>query len=156
MTNIEKRLENKNEHIAYSSEVNLIRPILAKYMNEWSANMLGELAQVITESKQQAVAEERERAYEENEIVICSAVKTLNGEIIRGHRHHNAMATMRDIPRFTNEAPPYGDRQGFVTSLNRYVTRSEACKIQKKAGIESIMPDGQKFLGAELYSEDLY
>jgi len=102
------------------------------------------------------IEKETALAYEQNEIVICSAVKTLNGEIIRGHRHHNAMATMRDIPRFKNESPPYGDRQGFVTSLNRYVTRSEACKIQKKAGIESIMPYGEKFLGGELYSEDLY
>jgi len=61
MTNTEKILEDKKDHIAYSPEVNLIRPILAKYMNEWSADMLGELAKILTESIAQALAEERKR-----------------------------------------------------------------------------------------------
>ena len=65
MPNTEKILEDKKDHIAYSPEVNLIRPILAKYMNEWSADMLGELAKIFTESVAQALAEDRERIMRE-------------------------------------------------------------------------------------------
>lgn len=90
------------------------------------------------------------------EIVICSAVRCPDGYIVRGHRHHNAIYAMQDIPRYKG-VHVHGDDQGFVTSLNRYVTRKEGYEIQKAAGIDSIIEDRtQKFLGGELYSEDLY
>ena len=52
--------EIKHEPIAYSPSVNVIRPILAKHMNEWSNEMLCELANEID----LAVSKERERILE--------------------------------------------------------------------------------------------
>jgi hypothetical protein len=92
------------------------------------------------------------------EIVICAAVRATNGYIVRGHRHHNALHTLKDIPNLK-----YGGRQedqGFVTSFNRYVTRKEGYDVQIAAGIPSALEgtehsDGA-YLHGELYSEDLY
>lgn len=86
------------------------------------------------------------------EIVICAAVVSTTGKIIRGHRHNNCLATLRDM-RLGYE---YGDgtTQGFITSKNRYVDRKEAMLIQKAAGVPSLDPVGYR--GDELYSEDLY
>ena len=85
MTNTEKRLEEKNEHIAYSPEVNLIRPILAKYMNEWSADMLGELAKILNKSITQAIVEERERVVKEIEKYMSYCVDLQNKAIANGN-----------------------------------------------------------------------
>lgn len=90
----------------------------------------------------------------QKEIVICAAVRATDGKIVRGHRHNDAMRTLQGMPAYKDERP-HGDDQGFVTSLNRYVTRKEGCEIQIAAGIESF--DTKKpYCGEELYSEDLY
>ncbi len=89
------------------------------------------------------------------EIIICAAVKMSDGYIVRGHRHSDCMRTAKEIPRYKDEHP-FGENQGFVTSQNRYVNRIEGAKIQKEAGIESKMPEGQEYFHGELYSEDLY
>lgn len=89
------------------------------------------------------------------EIVICAAVRAPDGYIIRGHRHADAIRTMSEIPRYKNDRP-YSGNQGFVTSKNRFVDRVEACKIQKAAGIKSVLEGVEAYLHGELYSEDLY
>lgn len=78
-----------------------------------------------------------------------------DGYIIRGHRHDDAIRTASGIPKYKDKGPYSGD-QGFVTSLNRYVGRVEACMLQKAAGIESVLPGATGYLHGELYSEDLY
>ena len=92
------------------------------------------------------------------EFVICSAVRASDGKVVYGHRHHDCLRTLHSIPGYESERP-HGDDQGFVTSHGRYVNRKEGCKIQKAAGIASVL-DGTKgneaFLHGELYSEDLY
>lgn len=97
----------------------------------------------------------------EPEIVICAAVRADDGYIVRGHRHNDAIRTLRGIPRYADSKSPHGEDQGFVTSRNRYVTRREGCEIQKAAGIPSFYErDPQTahkaYLYGELYSEDLY
>jgi hypothetical protein len=87
------------------------------------------------------------------EIVICSAVKTKEGKIIRGHRHHNCIYAIHDM-KLTPAENQHGDGQGFITSHNRYVDRKEGLKLQLAAGIKSADPGGYR--GNELYSEDLY
>ncbi len=90
------------------------------------------------------------------EIVICAAVRMEDDYIIRGHRHSDCIRTAEQIPRYKESGRPFGGNQGFVTSKNRYVDRIEGAKIQKAAGIQSKMPEGQEYLHGELYSEDLY
>lgn len=97
---------------------------------------------------------------EEPEIVICAAIRADDGYIVRGHRHNDAIRTMRGMPRYADSKAPYGDDQGFITSKNRYVNRKEGMELQKAAGIPSKYeldgkPEGA-FLHGELYSEDLY
>ena len=90
----------------------------------------------------------------EKEFVICAAIRMKDGYIIRGHRHSDAIATMKGIPRYKDEWA-FGEDQGFVTSKNRYVTRKEGYEIQKAAGIESHDKENP-YVERELYSEDLY
>lgn len=89
---------------------------------------------------------------EEKEIVICAAVKTKNGTVIRGHRHADAIHAAQ-TEGFTLRDLSFAD-QGFVTSRNRYVTREEGRKIQDTAGIKSASPEG--YMRGTLFSEDLY
>lgn len=87
------------------------------------------------------------------EIVICAAIKTKDGKVIRGHRHADAIYTARDREGYKIEDLSFAD-QGFVTSRNRYVTREEGRKIQDAAGIKSASPEG--YMTGTLFSEDLY
>lgn len=86
------------------------------------------------------------------EIVICAAIKTRHGEVIRGHRHADAIHTaLREGHKLTDLS--FAD-QGFVTSYNRYVSRETGRKIQDVAGIPSASPEG--YMPGTLFSEDLY
>lgn len=85
------------------------------------------------------------------EIVICAAMITLDGTIIRGHRHHNCRDTAIGMGLKVNSHP---DNQGFITSKNRFVNRHTAYCLQIGNKIESVAPGGYR--GQELYSEDLY
>jgi len=98
-----------------------------------------------------AVAKEIEKIVDNEEICICAAVKTKDGQVIRGHRHGDCYQTMI---RMKLEASPLVESQGFVTSKNRYVTREEGRILQDKAGIKSADPEGYR--GKTLFSEDLY
>lgn len=89
------------------------------------------------------------------EIVICAAVRMNDGYIVHGHRHSDAIQTARQIPKY-KDSYGWGQNQGFVTSMNRYVDRIEGARIQKAAGIASKMPEDGAYLHGELYSEDLY
>lgn len=88
----------------------------------------------------------------EKEIVICAAIKTKDGVVIRGHRHADAIYTAMRM-RYKETDLSYAD-QGFVTSRNRYVGRSEGREIQDAAGIPSASPEG--YMRGTLFSEDLY
>ena len=85
------------------------------------------------------------------EIIICSAVKTTNGKIIRGHRHSDCISAMYD--RKLRPDISY-NAQGFITSKNRFVDRVEGRELQDEAGIKSADEEGYK--GDTLFSEDLY
>lgn len=95
------------------------------------------------------------------ETIICSAVKSEDGKIYRGHRHGDAMRVCSG----TKIILPTGvcrqrklwngrSQQGFITSRNRYVLRKEARKLQEDAGIKSVDKDGYRH--DTLFSEDLY
>lgn len=87
----------------------------------------------------------------EKEIIICAAIKTSEGQIVRGHRHNHCFSVLHELG-----LSRYGHEQGFMTSTNRFVDRTEACNLQKAAGIASVLPEKDAYLHGELYSEDLY
>src|SRR5690348_8766603 len=100
---------------------------------------------------------DRERAAEKKqvatkEIVICAAIRTKDGTVIRGHRHGDCMYTAMRM-RYKKQDLSFTD-QGFVTSRNRYVSREEGRKLQDAAGIKSAAPEG--YVADTLFSEDLY
>lgn len=88
---------------------------------------------------------------ESKEICICVAIVTDDGQIIRGQRHHDCIRALADR---SLKSTYKNEKQGFITSLNRYVTRKEGMDLQLAAGIKSADPGGYR--GDELYSEDLY
>lgn len=85
------------------------------------------------------------------EIVICAAVKTTTGRVIRGHRHGDCIKAI--VSRGLKPSKSI-TAQGFITSKNRYVTREQGRKIQDAAGIPSASPEG--YMRGTLFSEDLY
>ncbi len=90
---------------------------------------------------------------EEKEIVICAAVKTEDGRIFRGHRHSDCFQAMQG----RHLKPSYDpEEQGFITSKNRYVGRTEAYDLQRAAEIPSADTEEGYTKGRCLYSEDLY
>lgn len=86
------------------------------------------------------------------EICICAAVKVSNTLIIRGHRHGDCFKKIAEMA--TTKKEREGLVQGFITSKNRFVDRVEGRKIQDKAGIPSVNPEG--YMPGTLFSEDLY
>lgn len=68
------------------------------------------------------------------EICICAAVKSEDGDIIRGHRHHDCF---RSIESRGKKILKEKSAQGFITSTGRYVDRVEGCKLMREAGIKS-------------------
>ena len=86
---------------------------------------------------------------DKKEICICAAIKTKDGQIIRGHRHGDAIMTANRMKLSLQV-----HEQGFVTSNNRFVDREEGRILQDNAGIPSADPEGYR--GETLFSEDLY
>lgn len=84
------------------------------------------------------------------EVVVCAAVKTTCGQVIRCHRHHDGIRSI--IER--GLLPDNESGQGFITSRGRFVDRIEAKELQDAAGIPSASSGGYR--GNRLYSEDLY
>jgi hypothetical protein len=89
----------------------------------------------------------------EKETIICSAIKTATGFVIRGHRHCDSIRTARSIKALTRMEILQAE-QGFITSKNRFVGRKEAKILFDKSGAKSVDKSG--YVGDELYSEDLY
>lgn len=92
------------------------------------------------------------------EIVICAAVKSTTGFIVRAQRHGDCIFLMVEGRVYENGQKLIPGRkqedQGFITSTGRFVTREEGRKLQDDAGIPSVAEHGYK--GKTLYSEDLY
>ena len=89
------------------------------------------------------------------EFIICAALKHVDtGKIYYGHRHsHCVQASNEELSWTMNRKEICSIKriQGFVTNLNRFVTREQALII----AVES-----KQYLNKEganrLYSEDLY
>lgn len=88
---------------------------------------------------------------ERREVCICAGLLLDDGRVIRGHRHDGCMQTLAGMHwtgRVTQEM------QGFVTSRNRWVDRSEGARLQNAAGVVSVLTG--KPVRLTLFSEDLY
>lgn len=92
------------------------------------------------------------------EIVICAAVKSTTGFIVRAQRHGDCIFLMAEGRVYENGQKLTPGRkqedQGFITSTGRFVTREEGRKLQDAAGIPSASPEG--YMPGTLFSEDLY
>ena len=88
------------------------------------------------------------------EIIICAAVKTPSGLIVRGHRHCDCYHNLSCRSEYKDPKSITFCEEGFITSKNRYVGREEGLKIQLAAGIKSADRDGYR--KDYLFSEDLY
>lgn len=89
------------------------------------------------------------------ETCLCSAVVAEDGTVVQGRRHGDCLAEIvrRGLKRKYGSS---NETQGFITSTGRYVTRTEAYRLQKAAGLPSAAPDGYRDGLGELFSEDLY
>lgn len=87
---------------------------------------------------------------------ICAAIRLQDGRIIRGHRHSDCINTAID---WQDAGQDIGllrcAEQGFLTSEQRFVNRTEAAALERAAGLLSAMT-GQPFDSTCLFSEDLY
>lgn len=83
-------------------------------------------------------------------VIVCAAVKSKNGTIICGARHHHCFKTMKSLGIQPSFNP---DDQGFVDQFNHFHSREESLKIQQHNH-----PDWIKMTDPdhELFSEDLY
>lgn len=89
------------------------------------------------------------------EICICAAIRLKDGLIIRGHRHSDCYRNLAGRPKYKKYIREFDDpEEGFITSLNRFVSREVGRNLQNIAGIPSADKDGYR--GNTLYSEDLY
>lgn len=86
---------------------------------------------------------------EKLEVCVCAAIKLADGVVIRGKRHGDCLAVIRDL-----EFSHIGSVQGFMTSFGRFVDRKEGRQLQNTAKIPSAAPFG--YTGDILFSEDLY
>ena len=89
--------------------------------------------------------------------IICAAIKIHDEDgsyIIRGHRHHDCIRTIANIPRYADKLKSsLAQNQGFINSDNEFVDRKEAFNIYYKDMLEK----AEKELGRNyLLSEDLY
>lgn len=80
------------------------------------------------------------------EVCLCAAV-LVDGQIIRGHRHDDALQTAGKKGLDMKACV-----QGFLTSHGRFVDRREGMNVQNAAAIESVTG----YRGDILFSEDLY
>lgn len=91
------------------------------------------------------------RSNKRQEVCICAAVQSSDGQIIRCQRHADGFRALGARGLELADAP---SGQGFITSSGRYVDRAEGRKLQDAAGIPSADPWGYRTQG--LLSEDLY
>ncbi len=92
------------------------------------------------------------------EYILCAAIN-FDGTIICGHRHSDCYAILKSLlSKYTTpDKLPEREDQGFLTSLNRYVSRTEAWKIAKANNqIKYGLGATSEIESAELISENLY
>lgn len=95
-----------------------------------------------------------------NEYIICSAIHFRNGKeydhqpinintgfVVAGRRHHNCYQTAY-ILGYNRHDSTFRNCEGFITSKDRFVNRTEGLKIAKTAG--------QTDVDNYLISENLY
>lgn len=86
------------------------------------------------------------------------------GFVICGRRHNNCYQTITDLKchyktylkSLNLTEDDYKKQHGFITSLDRYVTRREAWKIAKDNNQFQYGPIGEEGEGSILISENLY
>lgn len=79
------------------------------------------------------------------------------GIVICGHRHHSVIAILGNLTGLRSVTTEVGEyEQGFLTNLNRFVTREEGAQIAYDAGQVLPNPDGLTIIPDRLFSEDLY
>lgn len=88
------------------------------------------------------------------EVCLCAALRFADGDVIRGHRHNDALRVAWDKQkRPSTHGHP---EQGFLTTRGRFVDRKEGQRLQLAAGIPSAASADGGYRGNNLYSEDLY
>lgn len=104
------------------------------------------------------------------EYILCSAMHILDkkvhihqpknvvyGYVVCGRRHHNCIATQMVLSKLDDSWSDFkicGYTQGFLTNLDRYVTREEGLLIARNA---NQILNGNDFIEKEsLFSEDLW
>lgn len=120
----------------------------AQLRGEAKAQAIGKCRDELKDALQVAAGE---ASAPQSEICICAAVQFADGRIVRGHRHDSCFRTAEG---WTPKPDNHGHVQGFITSRNRFVDRSEGARLQNAAGIESAHYRGP--VNEELFSEDLY
>lgn len=91
-------------------------------------------------------------AIKNSEYILCSAVK-YKDSIICGRRHNDCYSVLRMFG-VKEDAMPDRECEGFLTSLDRFVNRTEAFHIAKKQN--QIISSTIMYIEAELRSEDLW
>lgn len=93
----------------------------------------------------------------QKEYILCAAIKYYN-QIVTGFRHSDCRKTVKQLVHSSilNEEYLLNCECGFITNINRFVTRKEAYKIAFEAG-QIIGPNkGYPDNEIGLTSEDLY
>jgi len=79
------------------------------------------------------------------------------GIVICGHRHASVISILGNLTGLRSVTSEVGEyEQGFITNLNRFVSREEGAKIAFEAGQVLPNPDGLTIIPDRLFSEDLY
>lgn len=77
-----------------------------------------------------------------------------SGFVVCGRRHHNCITTAYILG---NKITVRENMQGFITTLDRFVNRSEAMKIALAANqVKGFNEDNEVLISEMLYSENLY
>ena len=99
------------------------------------------------------------------EYIICAAIlyedgmiyehqpkNILKGIVVAGRRHHNCIMTYSMLTGFIADDIKLKQVQGFITSKDYFVNRTNAMLIAIEAG--QVKKEGNE--GTQLFSEDLY
>jgi hypothetical protein len=147
------------QHRFEDPAMRLVTQLKAEFMPTMDENDGGEILHAILnlcdDVSRSALAHQAPKSKAEGaarEVCICSALRLDDGRIIRGHRHDDCVQTAlkwreagQDIGKVRQEA------QGFVTSTNRFVDRSEAYALQVAAGLFKERNGVQILMSEDLY-----
>lgn len=93
----------------------------------------------------------------QREWILCASIN-YKGIIINGHRHSDCYEILKKLcPDIPNEDLPQRERQGFLTSENRFVSRKKAYIIAKENNqIQYGKDASENGDQSQLISENLY